>query len=120
VTEAEGAVKRLTYAVKRIPAAQLRRCGWFDFLTDPVPYHYDVPDVLCDAFDCLGLSETGNWNQIHEVLVAFLAYLGEEMDRSVTSSEVQALRSLLLDTPVDQSKLHRWFALPLATRRVAP
>ena len=60
VTEAEEALKRLTYAVKTIPTAQLRRCGWFDFLTDPVPQHYDVPDVLCDAFDCLGLGETGN------------------------------------------------------------
>ena len=107
---ADSLAKELHYYLKGIPIGRLRELGWFDFLGLDHPDATEPAQVACEAFLYLSIDDEGNWNRIHGILLAVVAYLTDKTGKTPIRSEFTRLKTVLESRPVATEDVRNWFA----------
>ena len=107
--EADRLVKRLYYhlAAYKHMAPTSRVLGWGDF-SIAYPITDDQVEMACEAFISLGIKD-GVWKNTPKVLMVVVGFLEEELSITPTKPQLEELKTMLSEMPVDEEALWKWF-----------
>jgi hypothetical protein len=110
VSSADRLLKALHIALaEKMPYAALRRIDWFDFRDHDHPDTEAPVEMACEAFLYLSLDGHGNWDGVHEVLIAVIDAMGQETSQTPSPGSLHRLKAILEECPVDADSVRDRF-----------